>query len=273
MKQLISATLLGLVSLNAVADDVAATRAKLEEAINSNVRTEKEKARDEDRKPLETLLFFGLRDTMKVVELIPAGGWYTKILVPVLHEKGEYVALMNTNRIKERILNLPGFERGKVIEPKGRYWRENGSPLLNVEIETPGIKNADLVLTFRNYANFTADSRHHINSHVFDMLKPGGIYGVVTYTARHMAPPDHSKGQRFDPVLAIKEITGAGFEFEGFSDLHYLPQDDLTQDASLKKVRARADRWTMKFRKPRSNPTHFPEPEASAPVTTEQKTN
>jgi len=269
MKRLISATLLSLVSLCAFADDAATTRTKLEDSITSNVRSAKEKARDEERKPIETLLFFGLRDNMKVVELIPGSGWYTKILVPVLHEKGEYIATMNANRIKERILNLPGFERGKVIEPKGRYWRENGSPLLNVEIEPLGIENADLVLTFRNYANFSENSRAHINSHVFNMLKPGGIFGVVTYTARHMEPLSHSKGHRFDPVRAIKEITSAGFEFMDYSDVHYTKEDDLSGDVSKQKSRVQTDRWTLKFRKPGNEPPETLQPNTSAPVSTD----
>lgn len=271
MKSLLSAILFSLVSVGVLANDFGSTRVKLEEAISSSVRTTKEKQRDAERKPLETLTFFGLRDTMKVVELIPGGGWYTKILVPVLHEKGQYIATMNANRIKERILNLPGFERGKVVESKGRFWRENGSPLLSVEIEPLGIENADLVLTFRNYANFSAASRTHINSHVFNMLAPGGIYGVVTYTARHMEPLDHSKGHRFDPVQAIKEITKAGFEFVDYSDIHYNPEDDLKTDVSRQKKRTNVDRWTLKFRKPLNKAASEVFPEAvSLPAATQK---
>lgn len=250
MKPFLSAAIISVVSVSALADDFAATRAKLEAAVNSDIRTKREKARDANRKPIETLAFFGLRDDMKVVELVPGGGWYTKILAPVLHEKGQYIASMNANRVKDQILSLPGFERGKVVQEEARYWRENGDPFLTTDIKTLNISEADMVLTFRNYANFNAIGRKDINEEVFKILKPGGIYGVISHNARHMEPSAHSNSRRFDPVLAIKEILDAGFEFVDYSDLHYRPADDLTKEVGNKQVSGRTDRWTLKFRKP-----------------------
>ena len=48
---------------------------KIEAAMKSDIRTAEEKARDGERKPRQTLEFFGLRDDMRVLELIPSGGW------------------------------------------------------------------------------------------------------------------------------------------------------------------------------------------------------
>ena len=67
-----------------------AVETKLKAAIASDVRTERELERDRNRKPVETLRFFGLRDDMRIVELLPGGGWYTKLLAPVMAENGEY---------------------------------------------------------------------------------------------------------------------------------------------------------------------------------------
>ena len=60
--------------------------AKIEAAMSADIRTEAEMARDRNRRPVETLTFFGLQDDMRVIELLPGGGWYTKILAPVLKE-------------------------------------------------------------------------------------------------------------------------------------------------------------------------------------------
>ena len=60
-----------------LADDFSAVESKLEAAMASENRSEAEVDRDRNRKPVETLEFFGLRDDMKVVELLPGGGWYT----------------------------------------------------------------------------------------------------------------------------------------------------------------------------------------------------
>ena len=42
------------------------------------------KARYIYRNPKETMSFFGIDEGMTVVEALPGGGWYTKILVPSL---------------------------------------------------------------------------------------------------------------------------------------------------------------------------------------------
>ena len=74
--------LVGLIagfSLAAVAQD-GGVAAKIENAMASDVRTEADVARDRNRKPVATLEFFRLKDDMRVIELVPGGGWYTKLL-------------------------------------------------------------------------------------------------------------------------------------------------------------------------------------------------
>lgn len=45
-------------------------------AMEAEARTDVERERDANRLPVETLDFFGLNETMTVLELIPGGGWY-----------------------------------------------------------------------------------------------------------------------------------------------------------------------------------------------------
>ncbi|MGE0681878.1 MAG: hypothetical protein AB7P69_13390 [Candidatus Binatia bacterium] len=70
----------------------ADTTTKLQTVIAGSHRTEADKARDQYRHPLETLTWFGIKDNMTVVELVPGGGWYTDILAPFLKERGVYYA-------------------------------------------------------------------------------------------------------------------------------------------------------------------------------------
>ena len=65
------------------------TQEKLKAAMGSDIRTDAEVARDRNRKPIETLSFFQLEDDMRVLELLPGGGWYSKLLVPTLRDNGE----------------------------------------------------------------------------------------------------------------------------------------------------------------------------------------
>jgi len=249
MKYLLSALLLLSASL-AIADDFDATKAKLEKAMASDVRTDAEKDRDENRKPVETLEFFGLRDNMKLIELIPGGGWYTKLLVPVMAENGEYYAAFGTSRIANSVLTLPGFEDAKITAADAKIYRKDGARLYTLETTGLGVTDADMVLTFRNYHNFDADGRAAMNKAAFDALKPGGIYGVVDHTRRHMEPDNPENVRRTDPVLAILEIENAGFKFVGYSDLHYRADDELRYEVGRKTVTGNTDRYTLKFVKP-----------------------
>ena len=43
------------------------------------------------RNPAQTLDFFGIESGMTVVEALPGGGWYSKILLPYLGEEGELI--------------------------------------------------------------------------------------------------------------------------------------------------------------------------------------
>jgi predicted methyltransferase len=95
-----------------------------------------------------------------------------------------------------------------------------------------------------------ADGRAKINDQVFAALKPGGLYGVVDHTARHMEPANHENRRRVDPVMIIKETLDAGFEFVDYSDLHYRADDELVYEVGRRSVTGNTDRFTLLFRKP-----------------------
>jgi predicted methyltransferase len=85
---------------------------------------------------------------------------------------------------------------------------------------------------------------------VLDVLKPGGFYGVVDHTKRHMEPETPENRRRIDPVLVIKEMLDIGFEFVDYSDLHYRPDDELEYEVGRRSVTGNTDRFTLLFRKP-----------------------
>ncbi len=249
MKYLL-AVLLMLSAGMAFADDFEAVEAKLKTAIASDIRTDAEKERDRNRRPVNTLKFFGLRDDMKIIELLPGGGWYTKLLAPVMKEKGEYYAALGTGRISERLAGKPGFEAMNIVAEDSKVYRKEGARQYTLETEGFGVTGADMVLTFRNYHNFDAEGRAAMNKAAFDALKSGGVYAVVDHTRRHMEQDNSENRRRIDPVLAIHEIEAAGFEFVDFSDLHFRPDDELRYEVGRKTVTGNTDRWTLKFIKP-----------------------
>jgi predicted methyltransferase len=242
--------LLLLLAAVAQASDFSAVETKLEAAMQADVRSEAEVERDRNRSPVETLEFFGLRDDMKVVELLPGGGWYTKLLAPVMADNGEFYVALGTTRVKERVLNQDGFEQVKVVAEDAKIYRPEGSRFYALELDSLEVEDVDIVFTFRNYHNFAAEGRAAMNRAAYDALKPGGTYALVDHSRRHMEEDNGENRRRVDPVLAIKEIEAAGFEFLDFTDLHFRPDDELRYEVGRKTVTGNTDRWTLKFRKP-----------------------
>lgn len=222
----------------------------LKTAMASEDRTAAEKARDANRKPVETMEFFGLQPDMRVLELIPGGGWYTKLLAPVLAEEGELLVALGTGGVEA--MQKEGKLQSVTVVPVNAdsLVRTPGARRLGLKDLKLDVKKIDMVLTFRNLHNFDADARKQLNDEAFRVLKRGGVYGVVDHTRRHMQSDNSENWRRMDPVLMIKEIEAAGFEFVDFSDLHYRYDDELRYEVGRHSVSGNTDRFTLLFRKP-----------------------
>ena len=219
-------------------------------AMQGEIRTPEERARDVNRMPVEILSFFRMREDMRVIEILPAGGWFTKILAPALADRGKlYVAHPDGFYADayRRIASLPGLEKVEEIG-WGATAQSGGGPF------GPSgrwdVEPVDIAVTFRNYHNFSPADRATVNRSVFDALKAGGYYGIVDHTRRHNEPQTRENGRRVDPVLVIKEVQDAGFELVDFSNLYYRPNDALALEVGNPEVNDRTDRIALLFRKP-----------------------
>ncbi len=232
-------------------DDFTATEAKIKAAMGDERRTEKETNRDRNRLPVETLKFFQLRDDMSVLELLPGGGWYTKILAPVLEEKGKLYISIGAENFATSIEGKPGFGSTELVPfDPGNFIRAPGERRVNVPEFSFGLRKIDLAVTFRNLHNFNEEGRANMNQAVYEALKPRGFYGVIDHNRRHMQSDHDEVWRRMDPVQMIKEIESVGFEFVDFSTLHYRPDDELKYEVGRKTVTGNTDRFTLLFKKP-----------------------
>ncbi|MCH8099020.1 MAG: class I SAM-dependent methyltransferase [Proteobacteria bacterium] len=247
MKIILAFVLLIAAGLAQAANEIDA---KVEAALAAESRPQADRDRDRNRKALATLNFFAMKDDMRVLELIPGGGWYTRVLAPVLAENGKLYVALGTNRVKEGVLTQPGFEKVELLETTDNLHRPEGARLYRTDDFDFGVSNIDMALTFRNLHNFDAESRGRINSEVFKVLKHGGLYGIVDHTRRHMESDNAENRRRLDPVVVIREMLDQGFEFVRFSDLHYRADDELRYEVGRKTVTGNTDRFTLLFRKP-----------------------
>ncbi len=222
----------------------------IEQAMQAETRSEADKARDANRKPAETLAFFRLQADMRVLELIPGGGWYTKLLAPVLAEEGKLFVAVGTQGI-ERMQEAGQLSEVEIVDfDPSNIVRNPGERRIGVKALDLGVKNIDLALTFRNLHNLNADGRKAMNEAVFKSLKRGGLYGVIDHTRRHMQSDSDENWRRMDPVQMIKEIEAAGFNFVDYSNLHYRYDDELRYEVGRRSVSGNTDRFTLLFEKP-----------------------
>jgi len=247
MKVLLTIVLLSVVNLAHAENEIDA---KVESALADESRPAEDRMRDANRRPLDTLNFFGLKDDMRVLELLPGGGWYTRVLAPVLADNGKLYVALGTNTVSKNVLTLPGFEQVEVLDTTDNLHRPKGSRHYVMDDFEFGISDLDMVVTFRNLHNFDADTREKMNRQVFAALRSGGLYGVIDHTARHMEPANNENRRRADPVMIIKELLDLGFEFAGYTDLHYRADDELVYEVGRPSVTGNTDRFTLLFRKP-----------------------
>lgn len=248
----------------------AVTAAALERVLAGEHRSAENRARDAFRHPVDTLLFFGIKPDMTVVEVWPgAAGWYTEVLAPLLAERGKLYAAMpppvpgneyvtaNLKQFDDKLAARPDLY-GKVTVTRLGAGDFNVAP--------PG--SADLVVTFRNLHNwmnlgFAKDAF----AEMYRALKPGGVLGVVD----HRSPRDKTQDPRaangyVNEQYAIDLITSVGFVLDARSEINANPKDtkDYEQgvwalpptyragnrDRAKYEAIGESDRFTLRFRKP-----------------------
>ena len=84
------------------------------------------KARYAHRHPAETLASFGVEPGMTVVEALPGGGWYSKILLPFLGDDGALIGASYTIDMR-RLFGFYSEERLKELETWDTDWPANAA--------------------------------------------------------------------------------------------------------------------------------------------------
>jgi predicted methyltransferase len=271
---LVAACCVSTLACAAELDD--ATNEALDAAISGEHRSDDNKARDTFRRPKETLAFFGFRSDMTVVEIWPGGGWYTEILAPALKENGQlYAAHYSVNPSY-------GYQRryfGTFLSKLGAdpdLYREVKITHLDFpyELNIGPSGSADMVLTFRNAHNWVnpgyGEGAEPLSFKVmFDVLKPGGVLGIVDHRWPDPANEDPAADNGYvseERIIALAEA--AGFKLDGRSDMHRnakdthdhpegvwtLPPSLALGDTDKDKYIAigESDRMTLRFVKPAS---------------------
>jgi predicted methyltransferase len=232
-------------SAAAVPDNIAA-------AIADANRPDADKQRDANRKPAETLMFTGIKPGAQIAELLPGGGYFTRIFSKAVGSSGHVYALVPAP-LPNAPADMPDFAaRVKAIAADPNY--ANVSVVVEAFSQLGVPAPVDLVWTSQNYHdlhNLPGLDVGVFNKMVFDDLKPGGIYLVLDHTAEAgSGGRDTNTLHRIDPETVKKEVLGAGFVFVGSSNLLHEPSDNHSVKVFDPSVRGRTDQFILKFRKP-----------------------
>jgi predicted methyltransferase len=251
-----------------------------------DAQTDEVKARYVWRHPAETLGFFGIEPGMTVVEALPGGGWYTRILLPYLGPQGSYIGA----DYAQEMFPLFGFFSDEFIQAKTTWaadfaaeaseWAGDDGPSVAAFAfgSMPGelAGQADAVLFIRalhNLARFEPQGGFLTAAlqEAWDALKPGGVLGVVQHEAREDMPDTWAGGYSgyLKRAFVIQRLEQAGFEFVGSSEINQNERDRPTEsevvwrlppslstsrnDAELRAAMeaiGESNRMTLKFRKP-----------------------
>lgn len=253
-----------------------------------DAQSDEHKARHGFRNPGETLMFFGLEPGMTVVEALPSGGWYSRVLLPYLGAEGTLIGANYPMSLFEQF----GFATEEFMADLATWvddfpldaaeWCSedcasvSGFFFGNRPAELDGTVDAVLfVRALHNMARFqnegVDDFLDQAFADAYAVLKPGGVLGIV----QHAAPADADDGWTtgaagyLKEAFVIAQAEAAGFEFEAASAVNANPADQpvagdvvwrlppalgTTEEGSEERAAMAAigesNRMTLKFRKP-----------------------
>jgi predicted methyltransferase len=207
------AAALTVLSLPAVAAD-----AKLTAAVAAPSRAPANTVRDGARHPAASLSFWGLKPGQTIIEIAPAGGYWTEILAPYAKQTGGHYIAAEGNANQK--LSAKFADQAVYGDIAYTVFNKSSGPL-------GPAKSADLVLTARNIHDWmwTPGYAEKSMADFYAVLKPGGILAVED----HRADPRPQIGDARDGYVATANIVAmakkAGFMLEASSENNANPND------------------------------------------------
>jgi predicted methyltransferase len=247
--------LLAATAVIGLAAPLAAAPAYIEKAVSDSARPATDTARDAARKPAEMLVFAGVKPGQAVVDLLPGGGYFTRVFAKAVGPKGRVYAYFG-NQYDER-LKSQGKDPDNQFADLKRTYPNLGvlhGPLADFATPEP----VDLVWTSLNYHDlhnkgYGGMDLVTFNKAIFKSLKPGGIYVVIDHrAAKGAGPAVTSSLHRMDEDIAKQEVEAAGFKLVAEGHALDNPSDDRSKKVFEAGEHDHTDQFMLKFQKPRS---------------------
>ncbi len=239
----------------------------LHAAVESDARPAADRARDMYRHPEKSLMFWGLKPGMAVVDLQPGGGYWTQILAPyALATHGTYTAAGSEK-------SRPGFEAKYADKARFGVVRYVTFDATSAPFAAPA--SVDFVLTSRELHNWIDGGyMDRAMTQAYAALKPGGVLAIEEHRADPRPMLKGASNGYVSTDVAMAAATKAGFKLDGASEINANPKDTKDYpygvwtlpptrqgpkpgeapapgyDRAKYDVIGESDRMTLRFRKP-----------------------
>jgi predicted methyltransferase len=210
-------------------------------------RPQEDRDGDASRAPAQVLEFFGVGPGDRVADLLAGGGYYTRILVPLVGNSGRVYAGNNpfyANFFGEAFDAL-------LAEPAFRNVVRIDGPVDELALPTDG--SLDAVIVSQAYHDLVLgdEDRGEMNRRIFGALKSGGVYGIIDHAAAAGTGTSSTESlHRIEQQFIVDEVTAAGFELAAEADVLANPDDGHTVGIFDPSIAGRTDRFVLRFEKP-----------------------
>lgn len=252
MRPLILVAAAAATMLSACATPVADVRAdapNIQAALTDSRRPAEDVARDAARHPAETLAFAQIRAGERVADLLPGGGYFTRLFAVAVGDAGRVYPVIRPE-------GVVGRYETPILAVAAQYANATMARTPYDALSFP--EPLDVVFTAQNYhdmpiADYHLGDRLAMNRTAFAALRPGGLYIVIDHSAVAGAPiqtAGDSALHRIDEARVRAEVESAGFVFDGESDVLRNPADTRTLSVFDPAIRGHTDQFMLRFRKP-----------------------
>ncbi len=250
MRGIALAALIGLGACQTMAEAPTAMSPWIVSAVADPARPAADTARDADRKPAEMIAFGEVHPGEKIGELIPGGGYMTRILSKAVGPTGK-VYVFASQPVAREGQPPPAAPVAAIVADTANYG--NVKVVISNFATIANPEPLDLVWTSQNYHDMHNPGRNldinAANKAIYGALKPGGIYIVLDHQSAKgvdFAADLH----RIDMKKVKDEVVAAGFQFVEESFVLDNPNDDGAKGVFDASIRGKTDQFILKFRKP-----------------------
>lgn len=232
-KSLTALLITGALSLASTQASALSDDSHLTNAVHSDMRLEKDTARDVNRKPDTIMAFAGVEQGQTIVDMISGGGYYSELFSLAVGNTGTVYTHMS-RADDERIAMFSNMKK-----------------LSDRNLGDMTVK-ADLIFTALNYHDT-------VNSNKFDRpatlanikahLKDDGVFVVIDHAAAAGSGISATNTlHRIDKDFVINEVVNAGFVLDSESDDLHSDKDDHSLKVFDPSIRGLTDRFVLRFK-------------------------